>query len=79
MPGCRIGLRRLTGNGSALEVVPRRCAIQIHDFTFYFTVLVGLDLSAMFDTLNHDTVLDRFQKKFEVTGIKRRYPKSSLA
>ena len=28
--------RRLTGNGSALEVVPRRCAIQIHDFTFYF-------------------------------------------
>ena len=30
--------RRLTGNGSALEVVPRRCAIQIHDFTLlYFT------------------------------------------
>jgi len=22
-------------NGSALEVVPRRCAIQIHDFTFF--------------------------------------------
>ena len=31
--------RRLTGNGSALEVVPRRCAIQMHDFT-YFTLLI---------------------------------------
>jgi len=32
--------RRLTGNGSALEVVPRRCAIQIHDFTFYQMALI---------------------------------------
>jgi len=29
----------LRENGSALEVVPRRCAIQIHDFTFYFTYI----------------------------------------
>ena len=27
----------LRENGSALEVVSRRCAIHIHDFTFYFT------------------------------------------
>ena len=26
----------LRENGSALEVVPRRCAIQIHDFTLNF-------------------------------------------
>ena len=25
----------LRENGSALEVVPRRCAVQIHDFTFF--------------------------------------------
>ena len=31
--------RRLTGNGSALEVVPRRCAIQIHDFTLLYVKL----------------------------------------
>ena len=32
----------LPENGSALEVVPWRCAIQIHDFT-YFTLLPGGD------------------------------------
>ena len=33
----------LRENGSALEVVPRRCAIQIHDFTlFYFKWLLKL-------------------------------------
>jgi len=29
------------GNGSALDVVPRRCAIQIHDFTFTFFIFYG--------------------------------------
>jgi len=29
----------LRENGSALEVVPRRCAIQIHDFTLHFIAL----------------------------------------
>jgi len=39
MPGCRLACgdqRRLTGNDSALEVVPRRCAIQIYDFTLLY-------------------------------------------
>ena len=39
MPGCRVGLRRSAPTYgkrySALEVVPRRCAIQIHDFSFF--------------------------------------------
>ena len=32
------------------------------------TVLVGLDLSAAFNTVSHDTLLDRLQREFGVTG-----------
>jgi len=32
--------RRLTRNGSASEMVPWRCAIQIHDFTFFYFTLM---------------------------------------
>ena len=47
MPGCRVGVygdqRRLTGNGSALEVVLHDYALYKSTFTLlYFTLGIGL-------------------------------------
>ena len=47
----------LRENGSALEVVPWRCAIQIHDFT-YFTLLPGGDNRMILRSL----VLTQYQR-----------------
>jgi len=42
------------------------------------TVLIGLDLSAAFNTVDHQIILDRLQTKFGVTGIPLFWLKSYL-
>jgi len=43
------------------------------------TVLVGLDLSAAFDTVSHDTLLDRLQREYGVTGTALSWIQSFLS
>ena len=43
------------------------------------TDLVGLDLSAAFDTVSHDTLLDRLQREFGVTGTELSWIQSYLS
>ena len=42
------------------------------------TVLIGLDLSAAFDTVNHGILLERLQSEFGVTGAPRAWLQSYL-
>ena len=43
------------------------------------TVLIGLDLSAAFDTVSHNTLLQRQPTEFEVTGIVLSWQRSYLS
>jgi len=42
------------------------------------TVLIGLDLSAAFDTVNHSILLERLQSEFGVTGTPLARPQSYI-
>jgi len=43
------------------------------------TVLIGLDLSTAFDTVSHDTLLQRLQTEFGVTGTALSWLRSYLS
>jgi len=42
------------------------------------TVLVGLDLSAAFDTINHDVLINRLESQFGVDGGASSWLRTSL-
>jgi len=43
------------------------------------SVLIMLDLSAAFDTIDHQTILERLEQHFAITGIPRAWMTSYLS